>query len=167
MGLSKAFAGCSTLRWLNRNRLALGGIDLVAGRGIRFEWMPPRLVIHSSDTSSLRYQSFDIVSITDNAVLLRKGAVRVHGIATVYLTTAEQLTALVTSTDSEAPSWIYIQRVKESGAVTLEVTDTVNGPVSSDNLWCFPLYTMYLNSNGRAVLDHDWRTDINPILPLG
>lgn len=109
-------------------------------------------------------RSFDIISTAGANVTLRKGALRILGIGNAVLV---DTAVTITSADAAHPTWIYLQRNKTSGDVTMECTDTDGGPIDTSDLWCFPLYCMHLDAKGNAVLDHDWRDDVRAGTPIG
>ena len=162
--LSRPFPGQRILDWINLNFQALSPLRIIAGAGIRMEWGPGYVIIHSRSSAAPAQGSFDIGSIDGAKVTLIKGALRCVGLFNAILPDTD---VTISSTLVDHPTWVYLPRVKSTGAVKLECTDTDGGPVDTSDVWCFPLYCMHLDSTATAVLDHDWRLDVRTGTPIG
>jgi len=153
------------LEWIRINFSALSPLRIIEGLGVRLERGPGFIIIHCTPSLQETKQSFGIKSTVRATVTLRKGALRYAGHDDAVI--ADDSSVTITSRDSTHPTWVYLQRRKSDGVVTIECTDTEGGPVTSGDLWCFALYTMYLNGDGNAVVEHDWRSDIRIGTPIG
>ena len=163
--LSRPFPGQRILDWINLNFQTLSPLRIIEGSGIRLEWGLGYVIIHSRDSVvDDPKQSFDVIDYSGPNVKLLKGGLRLLGLGGTVL---PDTTVTITSASADNPTWVYVQRNKATGAVTIETTDTSGGPLDSADLWCFPLYCMHLDSEGNAVLDHDWRYDVRMGTPIG
>lgn len=109
-------------------------------------------------TESLRSFEYTL-STTDDTVAIRAGYIRV-----VIGKTWECSPRIVRIFGTlEQPTYVYAEVVPSSNVAITKTTSIF--PESLTDLWCFPLYAMYLD-DGLPKLIHDYRDDITLMRPL-
>ena len=131
--------------------------EQIAVRGVRHPPSPT-----TDDAIVASYGSFDFLGSDGADVTIAKGRVRYHGRGK-YACAEGDVT--ITGGTSDDPQWVSVrmQLQPSLGTPALVVTDTE--PETDNSYFYKPLYTFYL-SGDAAVLEHDWRHDVDIMAPI-